>query len=120
MRLVLLFCCLLALGPTRALAGDFETGEQLFNENCAACHGEDGRTGSGYNYPIWGEGTGIQKYNTALGLFQYLQLLMPYDDPYKINDEQKWLITKYMLMQHGTLPRGEPVDPNKAGEIEIK
>ncbi len=120
MRFLLLFFCLLSILATPVAADEFEAGAELFNKNCASCHGEDGKKGTGFNYPIWGEGTAIQKYGTALGLFQYLQMLMPFDDPYKINDEQKWLITKYLLMQHGTLEKGKPVDPNAAGEIKIE
>jgi len=95
-------------------------GPRLYAENCAACHGEDGRRGSGFQTPIWGERTQIRKFETALGLFEYNQMMMPFDDPARMTDEQKWAIIAYMLANHGTIARSATLDPATAAAIPIR
>ena len=59
-----------------------------------------------FPHPIWGPGHDIAKFGHAKGLFEYLQLMMPFDDPSKLNDSQKTAIVAYMLVQNGTLRPG--------------
>jgi len=119
MRLVIIGFALLMLFHQTAAAEQFKKGEELYKEHCALCHGADGRKGQGYDTPIWGPGTQIQKYATSKGLFEYIQLLMPFDDPLKVNDEQKWAILQYMLANHGAISRDQKTDL-KAEDIQIK
>lgn len=95
-------------------------GEQLFGEHCATCHGRDGRGGEGFQTPLWGERTQIAKFGTAQGLFEYSQLLMPFDDPAKLNDEQKWAITAFIAANHGALQRSESLSPQNAASVAIR
>ncbi len=60
--------------------------------------------GTVFPRPIWGPGHDIGKFGTAKGLFEYLQMLMPFDDPAKLDDRQKTAVTAYMLVRNGTLP----------------
>ncbi len=39
-----------------AMSPQVAEGQRLYAENCAACHGEDGRRGAGFQTPIWGGG----------------------------------------------------------------
>jgi mono/diheme cytochrome c family protein len=78
-------------------------GAQLYAQHCAVCHGADGRDAVAFPRPIWGKGHDIGKFRTAKGLFDYLQLMMPFDDPAKVNDAQKTAIAAYMLYRNGTL-----------------
>jgi len=65
------------------------------------CHGVNGRDANVFPRPIWGPGADLSKFSTTKGLFEYLQMLMPFDDPSKINDEQKTAIVAFMAVQHG-------------------
>ena len=79
-------------------------GAKLYQANCSICHGVNGRDAAAFPRPIWGQGQDIKKFLTAKGLFDYLQMLMPFDDPNKINDQQKTAITAFMLLQNGNIP----------------
>ena len=113
---------LMAAGATgqTALSPQVAEGQRLYAEYCAACHGEDGRRGAGFQTPIWGERTQIRKFSTAFGLFEYNQMMMPFDDPAKLTDEQKWAIVAYMLANHGAIARDATLDPGRAAEITIR
>ncbi|MFN9805051.1 MAG: c-type cytochrome [Betaproteobacteria bacterium] len=93
------------LAPLPAGASEQVTqGGRLYRENCALCHGANGRDATVFPRPIWGVGHDIAKFGTAKGLFDYLQLMMPFDDPSKIDDSQKTAIVAYMLVRNGDLP----------------
>ena len=113
----------MAAGPRHALAADsaqIARGAALYADNCARCHGPDGKRGEGYQTPIWGTGTQISKFGHAQGLFEYMQMLMPFDDPSRVSDAQKWDILAYMLANHGAVGRSDSVEPAKAASIAIK
>lgn len=79
-------------------------GGQLYKAHCVLCHGVNGRDAVTFPRPIWGQGHDIKKFQNARGLFEYLQMLMPFDDPAKVNDDGKTAITAYMLVRNGDLP----------------
>ena len=79
-------------------------GAKLYQSNCSVCHGVNGRDAATFPRPMWGQGQDIKQFLTAKGLFDYLQMLMPFDDPNKINDQQKTAITAFMLLQNGNVP----------------
>ncbi|WP_291296321.1 c-type cytochrome [Elioraea sp.] len=95
-------------------------GARLFADYCAACHGDDGRAGAGYQTPIWGQGAKIARFENAMGLFEYNQMMMPFDDPTKLSDEDKWAISAYMLANHGTIAPTAELAPAAAAAIAIK
>lgn len=78
-------------------------GAELYQKTCALCHGVAGRDATVFPRPIWGPGHDIGKFGHAKGLFEYVQLMMPFDDPTKLNDGQKTAIVAYMLVRHGAL-----------------
>jgi mono/diheme cytochrome c family protein len=80
------------------------TGGNLYKVHCVACHGVNGRDAVTFPRPIWGQGQDIKKFQTAKGLFDYLQMLMPFDDPYKIGDTEKTAITAFLMVKNGDLP----------------
>lgn len=103
-----------------ALSPQIAEGERLYVANCAACHGEDGRRGAGFQTPIWGARTQIRKFETAQGLFEYNQMMMPFDDPARLTDEQKWAIVAYLLANHGAIARSATIDAGTAAAIQIR
>lgn len=92
--------------PPAGASGQVKEGAALFQQHCALCHGVQGRDATVFPRPIWGPGHDIAKFGTARGLFEYLQLLMPFDNPAKIDDSAKTAIVAYMLVRNGTLPAG--------------
>lgn len=79
-------------------------GATLYAQHCASCHGVNGRDAAAFPHPIWGPGHSTAKFNNARGLFEYIQLLMPFDDPSKLNDEEKTSVVAYMLFQGNQMP----------------
>lgn len=94
-------------------------GASLYQQNCALCHGVNGRDASVFPRPIWGNGHDIAKFSNAKGLFEYLQMLMPFDNPAKVNDVEKTAITSYMLVRNGNLLASETL-PTGGNQKVIK
>jgi mono/diheme cytochrome c family protein len=94
-------------------------GAKLYLQNCALCHGAKGGGATVFPRPIWGAGHDIGKFNTAKGLFEYIQMLMPFDDPAKVDDAGKTAIVGYMLMRNGNLKAAETL-PLGGNQVAIK
>jgi mono/diheme cytochrome c family protein len=98
--------------PPEGASVQVKAGGQLYQRYCAMCHGANGRDATVFPRPIWGPGHDLAKFGDSKGLFEYLQLLMPFDDPAKLNDQQKTAIVAYILARNGnfdaaaTLPAG--------------
>jgi mono/diheme cytochrome c family protein len=95
-------------------------GGTLYKEYCSLCHGADGQRGEGFQTPIWGAKAQIKKFEHALGLFEYMLFLMPFDNPNKINEQQKWDIIAYMMANHGAMERNKTIEPSTANSVPIK
>ena len=124
MRLrAMLAVCLLSLAVSASAneSQQFTNGAKLFKDHCQLCHGADGQKGDGFQTPIWGPKAKIgAKFEKAQGLFEYMQLTMPFDDPKKLNDPQKWDVVAYMLAKHGAIAVSDTLDPARATSIPIK
>ncbi|MCE2915144.1 MAG: c-type cytochrome [Rubrivivax sp.] len=94
-------------------------GAKLYQAHCALCHGPKGRDANVFPRPIWGPGHDIGKFGTAKGLFDYVQLLMPFDNPAKIDDPVKTAIVAYMLVRNGDLKPGGSI-PTGGDQTAIK
>jgi mono/diheme cytochrome c family protein len=115
------FLSLALAGPVAAQqSAQVREGARLYAEACAICHGEDGRRGAGFQSPIWGQGAQIRRFETAQGLFEYNQMLMPFDDPSRLTDEQKWAIVAFLLASHGAIPPTAELRPEAAAAIPIR
>jgi mono/diheme cytochrome c family protein len=106
--------------PAFAESAQVAEGARLYAETCAVCHGADGRGGAGYPNPIWGDGAQIAKFSHAQGLFEYNQLLMPFDDPTKLDSAEKWAVVVYILANHDIIARDDEVSRDDAASIEIQ
>lgn len=89
--------------PPPGASAQVSQGAELYQKTCALCHGVAGRDATVFPRPIWGPGHDIAKFGHAKGLFEYVQLMMPFDDPTKLNDGQKTAVVAYMLVRHGAL-----------------
>lgn len=108
-----------ALGTT-APSRQVSEGQRLYMENCAACHGDDGQRGSAYQTPIWGSRARISRFENALGLFEYNQIAMPFNDPAQISDIDKIAIVAFMLANHGAMPASATLEYGAAAGIPIR
>jgi mono/diheme cytochrome c family protein len=107
--------------PTALASGSqLERGRAVYAEACAVCHGEDGRGGAGFANPIWGEGAQIRKFRHAAGLLEYNLMLMPFDDPTRVSDDDKLAVTAYILARHGALAQGASLSESNAAAIAIR
>jgi mono/diheme cytochrome c family protein len=100
-------------------ASQIEVGAGHYREQCALCHGADGRGGVGFQTPIIGPGNLLAKFGNAQGLFEYNQLLMPFDEPGKMTDDQKWAVVAYLMHRNGWLPADVALGSANAAGIAI-
>lgn len=105
--------------PPAGASAQVLQGAQLYQQHCALCHGAKGRDASVFPRPIWGQGHDIGKFGNAKGLFEYVQLLMPFDNPAKIDDAAKTAVVAYMLVRNGSVKPGVTV-PNGGDGTAIK
>ncbi len=105
--------------PPAGASAQVLSGAALYQQHCALCHGAKGRDATVFPRPIWGPGHDIGKFGNAKGLFEYMQLLMPFDNPAKIDDAGKTAIVAYMLVRNGNLKPGDSV-PSGGNQTAIK
>ncbi len=105
--------------PPAGAGAQVLAGAKLYQQQCAQCHGVMGRDASVFPRPIWGPGHDLAKFGNAKGLFDYVQLLMPFDDPAKIDDAAKTAIIAYMLVRNGNL-KAEATVPTGGDQTAIK
>ncbi|MDW8469784.1 MAG: cytochrome c [Burkholderiales bacterium] len=94
-------------------------GAALYEAHCAVCHGQNGRGGQGFPRPIWGPGHDLRKFATAQGLFEYLQLTMPFDDPQKLNDAEKLAVVAFLLARNAAIREDGEITPANAATIRV-
>ncbi len=95
-------------------------GAELYAANCAICHGDDGMGGAGFPSPVWGEGSQIRKFSHGRGLFEYNAMLMPFDDPSKLDMDEKLAVTAYLLANHGAMAASDTITAGDAIEVVIE
>ena len=96
-----------------------KAGAKLYEQHCALCHGAEGRNAIVFPRPIWGAGHDIAKFSNSQGLFEYVQLMMPFDNPRKIDDADKLAISAFMLERNGSMKPDAQL-PARGGVVPIK
>ncbi|WP_111414554.1 c-type cytochrome [Billgrantia lactosivorans] len=101
------------------LGYDYERGADVFVENCALCHGEDGQgrhedDGSVRFPPLWGPeaynwGAGMARIDTAASFIKYN---MPLGQGQTLTDQEAWDVAAYI----NSFER--PKDPRQTGTLE--
>jgi len=116
-------------------SGSVELGDELYEEQCASCHGDFG--GGGHGYPQLAGGNQDKDENgivitlknqreygktdapkrtvgtywpVATTLFTYIRDAMPYAHPKSLTDSETYAITAYILAQNGITIDGEEMD----------
>ena len=105
------------LTPT-ALGHDPDRGQQVFNGQCASCHGADGKgqanaDGTYAIPPLWGPrsynwGAGMAGVGSAAG---FIKVNMPYGQGNTLTDQQAWDVAAFVDS------RERPRDPRQTGNV---
>ena len=115
--------------------GSVEEGDELFEEQCASCHGDFGGGGNGYpqltggnqdkdengivktlkNQRVYGKTDAPKRtvgtyWPVATTLFTYIRDAMPYATPKSLSNNEVYAITAYILAQNGIKIDGEEMD----------
>jgi len=108
-------------------SGSVEEGDELYEEQCASCHGDFGAGGTGY--PVLAGGTleSLKNQRTCPGndapkrtigsywpqastLIWYIRDAMPYAHPKSLNNDELYALTAYMLSVNNIVIDGETLD----------
>lgn len=97
---------------------DYQRGEQVYQNQCSVCHGNDGAglatRGEMVFPPLWGDGS----YNWGAGISRVFTLAsfvkhnMPLGQPNTLSDQQAWDVAYYVNAQE------RPQDPRYTGDVE--
>ena len=108
-------------------SGTVEHGKQVFAENCAACHGDNGvggikdRLAGGLgtlasNAPVKTVGS-FWPYATTL--FDYIHRAMPYQAPGSLSNDDTYAVAAYILSLNGILPADGKLDRDSLPKIRM-
>ena len=107
--------------------GKASQGEQLFAENCAACHGDKG-VGGIKDRLVGGQGTLTSDkpirtigsfWPYATTLFDYIHRAMPYQAPGSLSNDETYAIVAYLLSLNGIVPADAELDRNSLPKIRM-
>ncbi|MDQ7047289.1 MAG: c-type cytochrome [Sulfurovum sp.] len=118
--------------------GSVELGDELFEAQCAVCHGDFGGGGQGYpqlaggnqdkdkngiiitlkNQRVYGSVDAPKRtvgtyWPVATTLFTYIRDSMPYAHPKSLTNNEVYAITAYILAQNGLSVDGEDMDDDE-------
>ncbi len=121
-------------GNPKKAEGSVEWGNELYDEQCAMCHGDFGAGGKGYPSLSGGGATtasltnqlmnpaddepGIEPPKKVIGtywpyastLFWYIQDAMPFPHPKSLSNSETYAISAYLLFENGVTVDGEAID----------
>ncbi len=106
--------------------GSVRQGEQLYNERCAACHGESGDNprlplagGQGSLTDVVPQKTVGSFWPYATTLFDYTRRSMPYDSPKSLSNNEVYALVAYMLWLNDVLDEESVLDATSLAEIRM-
>lgn len=97
---------------------DFKRGQQVYQDNCQICHGNDGaglvQNGKEVFPALWGDrsynwGAGISRNFTLAAFIKYN---MPLGQPHKLNEQEAWDVAYYINSHE------RPQDPRYTGDVK--
>ena len=108
-------------------SGTVAQGEQVFAENCAACHGDKG-VGGVKDRLAGGQGTLASNapvktvgsfWPYATTLFDYIHRAMPYQAPGSLSNDDTYAVAAYILSLNGILPADGKLDRESLPKIKM-
>nr|WP_245284071.1 cytochrome c [Bradyrhizobium sp. Cp5.3] len=107
--------------------GTVGLGREVFDQQCAACHGPKGEGGVGDRL-VGGHGTlATPKPIKTVGsywpyattLFDYIRRAMPYPSPQSLSNEEVYAVTAYVLHLNGLLPESAALDAKTLPSVRM-
>jgi S-disulfanyl-L-cysteine oxidoreductase SoxD len=107
--------------------GTVAQGKQVFADNCAACHGDDGQGGI-KDRLVGGQGTLASDkpvktvgsfWPYATTLFDYIHRAMPYPTPGSLSNDDTYAVVAYIFSLNGILPVDGKVDRANLPNIKM-
>jgi S-disulfanyl-L-cysteine oxidoreductase SoxD len=108
--------------------GSVKDGEALYQDRCAACHGEFGEGKDRWPALIGGSGKltdddpkkGVGNYwPYATTLFDYIKRAMPFGDAQSMSDEEVYAVTAYVLHLNDVLKQDAVLDRDALLKIKL-
>ena len=108
-------------------SGTVSHGREVFEQQCAACHGDKGQGGVG-DQLVGGQGTlATQKPVRTVGtywpyaptLFDYIRRAMPQNAPQSLSNEDVYAVSAYILNLNGLLPADATLDAKTMAAIKM-
>jgi cytochrome c len=102
-------------------------GKQVFSDNCAACHGDNGQGGI-KDRLVGGQGTlATDKPIKTVGsfwpyattLFDYIHRAMPYPTPGSLSNDDTYAVVAFILSLNGIIPTDGKVDRASLPNIKM-
>jgi mono/diheme cytochrome c family protein len=109
----------------QGLTDEWRGALDLEDQNCwqskchASNHPPDGFVFPHLVPPVIGEGI-INKYQTALGLHNFIQASMPWQAPGSLSAEKYWQLTAFLVRANGIDPGETPLDEQNAGQLHFQ
>lgn len=112
------------LPPGRGTAREADA---LYQQQCAACHGETGRGGPGGELVGRETLAGTQRPDKTVGsywphattVFDYLRRAMPVDRPGSLSDDQAYALTAWLLAANGIIDRDAVIDARTLPQVRM-
>jgi len=108
-------------------SGTVSHGREIFDQQCAACHGARGEGGIG-DQLVGGQGTlATSKPVRTIGsywpyaptLFDYIRRAMPQNAPQSLSNEEVYAVSAYILHLNGLLPAEATLDAKSLSAIKM-
>jgi cytochrome c len=108
-------------------SGTVSHGHEVFDQQCAACHGAKGEGGVGDRL-VGGRGTlATEKPVRTVGsywpyaptLFDYIRRAMPQNAPQSLSNEDVYAVAAYILNLNGLLPADATLDAKTLSAIQM-
>jgi S-disulfanyl-L-cysteine oxidoreductase SoxD len=113
------------LPPGSGMPGE---GKALFADNCALCHGEEGKGGIveavvvNNPPPLTGPGSVKSIANfwpAATTLFDFIRRAMPYTQPRSLTDDQIYALTAYLLYMNKVIGEADRIDATSLPRVRM-
>ena len=108
-------------------SGSVSHGHEVFDQQCAACHGTKGEGGVGDRL-VGGQGTlATEKPVRTVGsywpyaptLFDYIRRAMPQNAPQSLSNDDVYAVSAYILNLNGLLPADATLDAKALSAIKM-
>ena len=108
-------------------SGTVAQGRQVFADNCAACHGDNG-VGGIKDRLVGGQGTLASDtpvktvgsyWPYATTLFDYIHRAMPYQAPGSLSNDDTYAVAAYILNLNGIVPADAKLDRQSLPNIKM-